>query len=512
MENNTINPNETNNNNKPQDAPNNKKIGSNGSKGRKLRFGGYAVAITAVVLAALIILNVAVKAIEDKWALRLDLSYNSITKFSETTTSALSKLDKDVKFYLMAQPGSEDAQLVEVLDRFRASNSHVTFETFDPDKNPGMVNKFRGTSTSLAANTVVVTNAEESRFKVITYYDMITISVDQNTGSQYISSYNFERSLTQGMLYVTADKTQTAYFLQGHGEATLSDLAALVTFLNKNNYDTTEIALGADMPSPDASLIVICAPQRDIDDSTRAKLMEYAQSGGGFMFVWDVSTPLDLPNFNAVMAYYNVSFDSGIVVANMSDASQYVYTPTYLITKIGEHEVTNPLTSGTRSYVIAVDSLAIKMPEMPKNEVEVTPLLISGDGSFLADPTVRRTDYSRKPEEPLGPFNVAVASLHHDFVNSANESRAVLIGSATTVASSSMLNQFSNGDFVMSAMKWVAKDEAADVSVISKTATRGLLRIQSQAELYLLAGLAILLMPVIVLAVALIVNLRRRHL
>ncbi|MDR1569711.1 MAG: Gldg family protein [Oscillospiraceae bacterium] len=481
-------------------------------KKKQFRYGSYALLATALVVVALVLINVAVKAIEDNWALRLDLSYNSITKFSDTTKSALKDLTKDVKFYHLAASGQENAQLAEVLDRYRASSGHVEVIAIDPDKNPGLVNKFRGSSSSLGSNTVVVTNADETRFKVITYYDMVNIATDSSTGEYYISSYQFERVLTQGMLYVTADKTQAAYFLQGHGEASLSDLSALVTLLNDNNYDVNEIPLGGDMPDPDGSFVVVAAPQRDLDERDRIKLLEYAQAGGGFLFAWDILSPIDLPNFNTILQYYNVGYESGVVVANSSDASQYYYSPSYLLSRLGEHDVTTPLTENGRSYVLSMDSLAIKMPEMSKNEIEITPLLSSDTGSFLADPNVQRTDWTRMPEEPLGPFNTAVAALRHNFTDDSKSSRAIVMGSVSSIASSTLLNQFSNGEFVMSAVKWASKDAAVNISVLSKQASRGSLQITSQAEMYLLAGLSILLLPVLILAAGITVTLRRRHL
>ncbi|MDR1262789.1 MAG: GldG family protein [Oscillospiraceae bacterium] len=479
---------------------------------RRLRYGGYAIIATVLVIAALVVVNIAVKAGEDNWALRWDLSYNSITKFSDSTKNALAELSQPVTYYVMSTPGSENAQLMEVLDRFRASNDGITVKTVDPDKNPGLVNKFRGASSTLGNSTVVVANADETRFKVYTYYDMINISTDQSTGQAYISSYKFEQSLAQGLLYVTSDKSFTAYFMDGHGETAITSLSALTTLLNDNNYDTTTLPLGADAPDPSSSVIFIVSPQRDIDDQARESLMNYAQSGGGFIFVWSVTTPATLPNFQALLDYYNTGFENGVVVANIDDASQYYYSPIYLLAAIGEHDVTQPLTDAGSAYILAMQSLAIKPPEMVKNEVSITPLLSSGAGSFLADPNVERSDWKRGADEPAGPFDMATAILRHNFADSTKESRAIALGSVSALASSEALNLFSNGEFIMSALKWAAKDDAVNLSVMSKQAARSQLQITSQSEIYLLAGLSILLLPLITLVAALVVTLRRRHL
>ncbi|GHU68607.1 hypothetical protein FACS1894184_11010 [Clostridia bacterium] len=481
-------------------------------KDRRFRYGGYAIIATVLVIAALVVVNIAVKAGEDNWALRWDLSYNSITKFSDTTKNALAELKQPVKYYVMASPGSENAQLMEVLDRFRAGSSHISVTVVDPDKNPGLVNKFRGTASALSNSSVVVANEDETRFKVYTYYDMVNISTDQQSGQPYISSYKFEQVLAQGLLYVTSSKTYTAYFMEGHGEASVAELASLTTLLNSNNYDTASLPLGVDAPDPTSSVILIVDPQRDIDEQTRESLMTYAQNGGGFVFVWNVTTPADLPNFQALLDYYNAGFEQGVVVANIDDAAQYYYSPIYVLSKIGEHDITKPLTDAGNAYILAMQSVAIKPPEMVKNEVSITPLLSSGTGSFLADPTVQRTDWKRGSNEPAGPFDMATAVLRHNFADPSKESRAIALGSVGAIASSQAITQFNNGEFIMSALKWTAKDDAVNLSVMSKQAQRGALRITSQSEVYVLAGLSILLLPLLTLAAALVVTLRRRHL
>ncbi|MDR1600772.1 MAG: GldG family protein [Oscillospiraceae bacterium] len=485
-------------------------------KDRRLRYGGYAVVATALVVAALVGLNIAVKAIEDNWALRLDLSYNSLTRFSDSTKNALAELDQPVTYYVMASPGSENAQLMEILDRFRALSGNVTVTTVDPDKNPGLVNKFRGSAASLGSNAVVVANADETRFKVYSYYDMVNIGQDQSSGQYYVSSYKFEQVLAQGLLYVTSPKTYTAYFMEGHGETAVSNLTALTTILSSNNYSSEALPLGADMPDPASSVIFIMDPQRDIDDQTRQSLMDYAQNGGGFVFAWAVTTPDDLPNFQAVLDFYNTGFERGYVAANVDDSSQYYGTPALILSAIGEHDITTPLTENGNVHILSMQSRAIKPPEMIKNEVTITPLLSSGTGSFLADMDIQRgntvEDWRRRDTESLGPFTMAAAILRHNFADDAKDSRVVVIGGAGTISSSTPLNYFSNGEFLMSALKWAAKDDAINLSVYSKTAQRGSLQLTSQSEVYLLAGLSIILLPLMTLIAALVVTLRRRHL
>lgn len=480
---------------------------------KRLRHSSYAVIVTILVIGITVLVNLSVKAVEDNWALRLDMSYNSLTTFSDTTKQAIAGLEQDVVFYLMATSGSENAELVEILERYRAASKHIRLEVIDPDKNPGLVNQFRDEDTTLGNNTVVVANADGTRHKVIAYYDMVNISMDQNTQQRYIHSYNFERMLTQGMLYAVADRTPTAYIMQGHGEPAESNLPGLVTLLRDNNYDVALLGLGEDMPDPDGNVLVVIAPSKDLDEQGREKVMAFLGNGGSMLYAGDIGTPNDLTNFNAILHYYGVGLEEGMVVGNPDDYSQFYYLPSNVLAVLGEHEITSALRKAAgRSYVISAQSRAVAMPEMDRSDFVVTPLLSSAEGSYLADAEALRASWARMEGEPFGPFHTAVSIEHHVLADQSRNSRVVLLGSALTITSPDLLNSFYNGEFVLSAFRWLSRDAAVKLNIVSKTASRGALQITSQSQLYTLAAIAIAALPLLIFIVGIIVCTRRRHL
>ena len=52
---------------------------------RKFRYGGYATILTVVVIAVVILLNVALGAVETNWALSLDVTAINATDFDDST-------------------------------------------------------------------------------------------------------------------------------------------------------------------------------------------------------------------------------------------------------------------------------------------------------------------------------------------------------------------------------------------------------------------------------------------
>ena len=50
---------------------------------RRFRYGGFAILITCIALAAVILLNMVLGMVEDNWALSIDLSPSRVTKFDD---------------------------------------------------------------------------------------------------------------------------------------------------------------------------------------------------------------------------------------------------------------------------------------------------------------------------------------------------------------------------------------------------------------------------------------------
>ena len=66
-------------------------------KSKKFKYGGYATVMTAIVIAAVIVVNLLAGLIP----LRLDLTRNKLYTLSEQTYDVLKNLDEDVTIYLL---------------------------------------------------------------------------------------------------------------------------------------------------------------------------------------------------------------------------------------------------------------------------------------------------------------------------------------------------------------------------------------------------------------------------
>jgi len=484
-------------------------------KRRKFRIGGYAFLATLLAVAVIVLVNIGATAVEDRWALRLDLTYNSLTKFSEQTKAVLQELDQDVSFYVLAVQGGENPMVTEILDRYSAANRRVTAQVVDPDRNPGLVNAFRASpDTTFASNTVIVSNADKSRFKVYTNYDLIDYGYNEQYQQYYVRSYKYEQMFTQAILFVTAARTPTVFALQGHGEVAFSELAAMRALLTSNNYDVKELSLTDELTAGNGDALFVLSPQRDLTEDERDRFMAYLQDGGNMVYVCDAFAKNDLPNFRSLLDYYGVGFEEGMVFADPGDGSQYYpFQPAMLLPKMNDHEITAPLIKANRHSIIIPQTRSIKLPDMDRSEFAVTELLSSKPGSYRIDLTdTERATPAKQAGDADGPFPLAVSVERKNYLEPEKESRVVLFGSTPAIADLQMLSSFFNDELLVSTVKWVTKDEAVNLSIMSKTAQRAGLRIPSASVLNALGALTVFVIPLAVLAMGVVVWLRRRHL
>ena len=89
--------------------------------------------------------------------------------------------------------------------------------------------------------------------------------------------------------------------------------------------------------------------------------------------------------------------------------------------------------------------------------------------------------------------------------------KIAVFGASGFVTSSSFYSISGNTDLLLGAIRWM-NGEADTVTIVGKNLMTNSLRFNSTAEMYTMAAIAVIVIPVLVLAAGLVVWLRRRHL
>ncbi len=421
-------------------------------KTRSFQAGGYSVAATAMVLAIAIVGNVLVNALPSKWT-QIDTTAQQLSTVGEHTEQIVEGLTEDVQLYLIAQSGSEDANLENLLNKYAGMSSHISVSKKDPNVNPTFVQQHIG-SSGVYNNSVVAISGDRSRY--VEYYEIY----EYDTSNYYYDgsySVNFagEAAITAAISYVTNDNLPIVYTLTGHGEKSLS--SAFVEAVEKQNMELAELSLLTVETVPeDADTVLIYAPSNDITAEEKETLLAYTQQGGSLFYISDPAEESgQFSNLEALMAQYGMNAVEGIVLeANRSNYS--VGGPLEMLPNISSHEITSPLLDGGY-YIMTPIAHGIQISEELSENLSVNELLSTSYSAYSKVDGYALETMEKEDGDIDGPFSIAAAAA-----DSSSGAKVVWV-STSYLLDDSVNRQVSgsNEDFFLNSLGWLSEYEDA---------------------------------------------------
>ena len=330
---------------------------------KKVRYGGYAAVIIAVVLAALVVLNLLVGQLP--W--EFDMTQNKLYSLSSVTKKLVEGLKKDVTIYALYRTGQRNPEVVDVLQKYQQLSSKLHVEYVDPDLNPGLVTRYETHGQTIANGSLIVTSGNLS--KVIGPYQLYDISYTQQ-GQPQILGFTMEQRVTSAIQYVTSGYTPVIYEVTNHSEATLGTLGLSSTVQN-NNFDVKQIdLLQAPSIPKDAAALIDVSPKYDLNKSEETKILNYIDAGGRAMFFFDF-TNKNMPVYQNLLSTFGVGLENGIVMEG--NPSHYASSPLILIPNYGSSSIVTPLSDSNLSMFMQ-NSLGIRELSVRQRNLKITPL------------------------------------------------------------------------------------------------------------------------------------------
>ncbi len=455
--------------------------------------GTYSLAITAIVLAILIALNIMVSALPITYT-NLDISSSKLYSITSNTKVVVNALEDDVTIYWIVQSGEEDSVIENLLNKYDSLSDHIEVVKKNPDVYPTFAEQY--TDEEVANNSLIVECGDRSRF--ISYNDIYVSEANMATYS-YDYSFDGEGAITSAIDYVVNEEQPQLYILEGHGEAELSE-----TFSNqieKENIETTTFSLlNEDSIPEDADAILIYAPSSDISETERDLLAEYVENGGKLMVLAGPTEDGTLENLYSLLSDYGVEVQEGIVVEE--DREYYAFQAPYvLLPEIASDEITDPL---LEENYYAIMPIAQGMTVSGSGEGTVTELLTTSDTSFSKVDGYSLTTYEREDGDIDGPFAVGLS------IESSNDGQIIWFSSSEFL--SDMYNSYSSGanlDLAMNSLSSMIGENDA-VSIRSKSLNYNYLTISDSVST-VLKQVMIGVFPLVYLLIGGVIILRRRR-
>ena len=465
-----------------------------------LRHGSYSMAVTGIVIASVIVLNLVVQELPSKFR-EIDLSSQKLYTIGEQTGKILKKLDKEVQMYWVVQDGTESSDIEKLLERYEEGSKHIQIEKKDPAVNPAFVSQY--TSDNISNNSVIVACGDKS--KVVDYSDMYETTIDYNTYSQQVTGFDGEGQLTSAINYVISENMPVLYTLEGHDEAAMSE--TMKETIQKANIDIQSLNLLTEESVPeDTECLFIFAPAKDLNKEEADKVISYLENGGK-AFIVSNYTNEDMSNFNRIVENYGVQPEDGIVFEG--DSNHFVsQNPYYLLPNIENNAITAELSAQSR-YVLAAMAQGVRQIENVRDSLQISSILRTSDSAYSKTDLENMESVEQEEGDIQGPFDLGVMITEE--VEEDKETQIVYFAAQSIFDdSANAMVSGTNYELLAASLGWMCNtDEINTVSIASKSYdTTSLVIPASDANFWSIFVTAIL--PLSVLALGFGIWMKRR--
>lgn len=369
---------------------------SGGSR-QALMGGTYAMAVTAVVLAILIVVNIFAAKLPANLT-KLDISASKLYSITSNTKVVVNNLQQDVTIYWVVQADQEDSVLENLLSKYESLSSHISVVKKNPDVYPTFTQQY--TSESVPNNSLIVVSGERSRY--VSYNDIYLVDSDMYSYS-HTTSFDGEGAITSAIDYVVTEDLPRMYVLMGHGEQDLPQTFA--DTVEKENIVTQSLSLLTSNEIPqDAACVLIYAPQSDLSETEAQMLTDYADEGGKLLVIAGPVDGQEFPNLHSVLNHYGITVQEGVVIEN--DRNHYAFGYPYLLMPDMESsEITDSLMESRYTPIFPV-AQGLKISD---SATEVTSLLTTSTLSYSKLAGFALDTYEWEEGDAEGPFSIGVS-------------------------------------------------------------------------------------------------------
>jgi ABC-type uncharacterized transport system involved in gliding motility auxiliary subunit len=449
---------------------------------RRGRSGSFSVLATAVLLGALVVLNI----LASRGAQTIDLTQAHLNTLAPQSVLVVKRLDADLRVIGFYGPSDDQSRkdAEDLLSLYAAQSPHVKVRFEDPQ---------------LALQDLQRYGVHESGTLVLDFKGKTELLLP---GTQS------EQDVTSALLKLESSRTPGLCWVSGHGERDLKEgnqidgYTAAADLLTRNNFKTMDVLLANGVPAQ-CDLLALVGPRRPLADAEKKAMSDYLGAGGSLIATadpWvDAAT---LASLNDVLKPFGLSFDGALVLD--PDPAHFANSP----------EVPVATSYGATPIARGIDNL-------PSAFVSATAVVAAGGGDATRVPIVttsaqayeiasRRDNLNRAAADKAGPFVLMESAERTAAGSGGKKSRAVLVGSSSFAQNEVMPPEYAgvNSQLLLGSMEWLTEQESLIALPPKPSRTLPLALTQEQQALVTL--LTLLLLPMAVAAAGLAVWARRR--
>ena len=490
-------------------------------KSRGAKRASLSILFTVIFIAAVILLNVVVSAVDSQHSLSLDVTANSSYQLQESSVEYLKSLDKDVDIYILEKEDAFESgdsnnykyyvQANKLIHAIAESSDHITLHYIDLAANPTFTADYPQVDWT-KSHIALVTSGD--LYRAIDQTDMFSFDEEQYSyyGTLVITDQRVEQSILTAIMNVTTEDKIKVSVLSGQGE---QDMTPFTTLLENNGYEIEQVSLLTGSISEDSTFAIIYDPDVDIDENIYTTLSEWLNNDGKFghhlfYFPNDQHNITEFPNLNALLADYGMKVRYGYVYENDSNYLIPNYNHYY---SIFDYSDDTTYTDDLRNKNIPV-VMSLTMPIDITDDQMATALLYSSDKAYFI-PRDLMEDENAAASEDFKPdaekLTGAAIGQRNDGTEDGKDSSIVVIGSYDAVTTNYLsIKSYNNAAYFVNLFNTLGEREDMSVIIEGKNPSATELGVTSNDSIAFPAIIVRFIIPIGVLLAGIIIWIIRR--
>ena len=509
-----------------------------------LKRGGYSLAITALFLVAVIIVNVLIGALSNRFNLELDLSTDKVSTMDEENIKYIKALEQEVNITVCASKEnyasymlnyiqsahslSDDytdyyEQTLKLIDKYAALNKKITVNYVDMYNDAAfdaIQQKYSNEGLQygdvLVTTTAKVDGEDKERYKVVGFEDIYALAEDTSNSyyqmmgmsSKYISGNNVETAITSAIAYVLGTDTKKVVIFSGHSSADMSAYnEAYSKLLVDNNFEVETISnLPISNIDEDVDVIALLAPNSDLMESEINVIVDFLENDGNYgkgLVYFGSSVSPNLPNLYELLADWGITPAEGKLF--MADEDYCVSGDPFTI-----------LTPASYSAVIvSANNQPFLVEDSTDDSSELTVSSVKTQGNTVIAPISANTSWSDYTEDDYGNYALIAQGVRKTYNEDNQEvSSMVLAFSSLDFITSAYTEEQSvyNKNITLSLSQAAVQAEDTGIEFVSKSITNESFSSQvTEGASNTIRVIFMILLPIILLALGIFIFIRRKN-
>lgn len=523
---------------------------------KKIRYGTLATAITAIFIVVVVLINVVVGIVMERYPLKVDLTANKIYEISEQTIKYLKGIDSSVELVVMSdetlyKSNPDYKKAAEIIEKYAKYSDNIEVKYVDMQKHPDEYAKYNDKySGDIAENNVVIASGDKTKIRVTATENLFIIGANYATGRYEAVGLQAEQVLTSAIMHVTNANPKKVAIINAEPHAiNMDSLLMLANVMDANGYEYEIIDLKTEELTNEFSIAILVAPKDDLTATEMDKLRNYLDNSGYYsknmLYIGDIYQGLT-PNIDAFIEEWGFKLGRSTVVEAEDAQRQYVtlisdasvgqtYNVGASLASIAEDVYSEGLVN-TRLPIVAPQARPIEVLWESNGQRTTSVLLNTSSSSYLypyaeeaqksqdalgdgeevstdeidEDVSEVTTAFDEETAEKSTQVVIAVGEKSKVLGDGRVSSKVMVMSSASMIDYAIMENKaYNNSEYVINSLNIMTGKESG-IIVESKEFNSQTIAV-TEKQLGILRNLTMIIIPLIIVAIGVFVYIRRRN-